>query len=140
MSNSVLPVSGNTYIVQNAAAANVVPHVLDNENGNTIPGTIDENPILSYSVNSPITNNQIVRVLTVYGDPWILKDGQWKYLVYPSSTNQTVFTLQSVGALNNEPQFNGLGGYIRVDTSVSVTGDSPDNGINNTDAAIRPND
>ena len=115
MSNFVVPVSGSTYMIQNGGLANIVPHVLDNSERVTTDG----NPTLSWSVDVPKQNNQIVRRIQF---PRLYNINsrflQWTYLTYPSSTNATVFTLQSVETVDSEPSFGGRGGYVRVDPTV----------------------
>ena len=115
MSNFVVPVSGSTYMIQNGGLANIVPHVLDNSERVTTDG----NPTLSWSVDVPKQNNQIVG--RIQSSPLYDINSrflQWTYLTYPSSTNATVFTLQSVETVSSVPSFGGRGGYVRVDPTV----------------------
>ncbi|KAI5115991.1 hypothetical protein M0805_008993 [Coniferiporia weirii] len=100
--DAVAPVSGNSYTVQNIGFG----HLLDNANS----ALNDGNPILGWSQNSPETSNQI-----------------WTYLTYPTTSGDTVFTLQSLFTSQNEPSFGNRGGYVRVDSTTGklVQGGQP---------------
>ncbi|KAI5122744.1 hypothetical protein M0805_009829 [Coniferiporia weirii] len=91
--NTVTPVGGSTYTVETLGFA----HWLDNGNNNNVS---DGNPILAWSQKVPVTTNQM-----------------WKYLAYPTTNGDIVFTLQSVSTIDKEPSFNGLGGYVRVNST-----------------------
>ncbi|EJC98024.1 uncharacterized protein FOMMEDRAFT_149461 [Fomitiporia mediterranea MF3/22] len=95
--NAVIPSSGNNYVVENLAFA----HVLDNSN--SLP--VDGNPVLAWSQNSPQTSNQV-----------------WTYLTYPSSSGDSVFTLQALSTVqsgNSVDVIGGRGGYLRLDPSTN---------------------
>ncbi|KAI5122444.1 hypothetical protein M0805_008756 [Coniferiporia weirii] len=100
--NAVAPVSGNDYTIQNVGFG----HWLDNADS----ALNDGNPILAWSQNSPETGNQI-----------------WTYLTYPTTSNATVFTLQSLSTSQQEPSFGGRGGYVRVNSTTGklVQGGQP---------------
>ncbi|KAI5121059.1 hypothetical protein M0805_008575 [Coniferiporia weirii] len=100
--DSVAPASGNNYLIENIGFG----HWLDNANA----ALDDGNPILSWYQNSPETSNQI-----------------WTYLTYPTTNGDTVFTLQSLFTVQNEPSFSGRGGYVRVDSDTNqlVQGGQP---------------
>ncbi|KAI5121058.1 hypothetical protein M0805_008574 [Coniferiporia weirii] len=96
---AVAPSNSNTYIILNLGFS----HWLDNSRR----AKNDGNPILAWSQDIPTPYNQM-----------------WKYLSYPSSDGDTIFTFQSISTTNIQ---GGSGGYVRVGTNTNklVQGGAP---------------